>query len=331
MTDFDTVNFFADRAVQDDPYEYFDWVRDQGRVWQEPRHGAFMVTGYAEAMEAYGDPATFPPDDRPSGTWSSCNAVSGPFVAFSEPVEGDDISELIVKYRHELPFSDQLPSFDPPKHTDHRHLLMRLLTPKRLKENEEFMWDYADGLIDQSMSERGWEFVGSYAEPFTLTVIADLEGVPETDHALFRERLGTAHQSLEHKPLEFLYQRFNEYIEDRRRRPQGDILSGLATATFPDGSTPEVHDAALIAANLFAGGQETTVRLLSFTLRMLAERPDLQAAVREDRDRIPTFIEETLRLESPLRAQFRMARVTTTLGGVEIPAGGSIMLMPGAS
>jgi cytochrome P450 len=104
----------------------------------------------------------------------------------------------------------------------------------------------------------------------------------------------------------------------------------LASATFPDGSTPDVKDAALIAANLFAGGQETTVRLLSFALRMLGERPDLQAAVREDRSRIPNFIEETLRLESPLRTQFRMARVRTQLGEVEVPAGGTIVLVPGA-
>ena len=91
-----------------------------------------------------------------------------------------------------------------------------------------------------------------------------------------------------------------------------------------------MSDAALIAANLFAGGQETTVRLLSFALRMLGERPDLQELVRDDRDRIPNFIEETLRLESPLRTQFRMARVRTNLAGVDIPAGGTIMLAPGA-
>jgi cytochrome P450 family 150 subfamily A5 len=205
---------------------------------------------------------------------------------------------------------------------------MRLITPKRLKENEDFMWRFADRLIDAFYGDGSFEMVGSYAEPFTLTVIADLEGVPESDHSLFRERLSTAHQDVGHKPLEFLYERFNDYIEDRRRAPRHDVLTGLATATFPDGSTPEAKDAALIAANLFAGGQETTVRLLSFALRMLGERSDLQEAVRTDRERIPNFIEETLRLESPLRAQFRMARVATQLGGVDIPAGASLMLIP---
>jgi cytochrome P450 len=328
-TPFETVNFFRDRAVQDDPYEYFDWVREQGPVWREPDHGVFMVTGHPEAMSVYGDPATFPPHDAASGTFSSCNAVSGAFFPFSEPLAGDDVTDVIVRCRDELPFSDQLPTFDPPKHTAHRHLMMRLITPKRLKENEDFMWEYADELIDRVHGAGTFEVVGDYAEPFTLTVIADLEGVPESDHGLFRDHLSTAHEHLEHKPLEFLYERFREYIEDRRREPRHDILSGLATATFPDGSIPAVGDAALLAANLFAGGQETTVRLLSFALRMLGERPDLQQAVRDDRDRIPNFIEETLRLESPLRTQFRMARVRTNLGGVEIPAGGTIMLAPG--
>lgn len=329
-SEFADVNFFTDRAIQDDPYPYFDWVREQSPVWREPHYGVFMITGHPEAMAIYSDPATFPEHGEPSGTYSSCNAVSGSFVKFSHPVEGDDISDIIVKCRHELPFSDQLPAFDPPMHTDHRHLLMRLITPKRLKENEDFMWQFADSLIDGFIDERACELVAAYSEPFTLTVIADLEGVPESDHSLFRERLSTVHHELDHKPLEFLYERFSEYIEDRRRNPGNDVLSGLATATFPDGSTPKVSDAALIAANLFAGGQETTVRLLSFALRMLGERPDLQRALRTGRDRIPNFLEETLRLESPLRTQFRMARVDTTLGGVPIRAGESVMLVPGA-
>ena len=64
---------------------------------------------------------------------------------------------------------------------------------------------------------------------------------------------------------------------------------------------------------------------------MLGDRPDLQAQVREDRSLIPNFIEETLRLESPLRGQFRMAKVPTTLAGVEIPVGATLMIMPGAA
>ena len=321
VIDLGAVNFFRDRAVQDDPYAFYDALRERSPVWQEPNYGVYMVTGYEEALAIYNDAVHF----------SSCNAVSGPFKQFSVPLEGDDVSDIIDRYRHELPFSDQLPTFDPPRHHDHRRLLMRLLTPQRLRENEEFMWRMADRLMDGFLPAGRCEFIGAYAEPFTLLVIADLEGVPESDHGLFRDHLSTMAGQLEHKPLEFLYEQFTAYIEDRRAAPREDIMTAMATATFPDGSTPEVDDVALLAANLFAGGQETTVRLLSFALRTIAERPDIQARLRADRDRIPNFIEETLRFESPLRGQFRMARTKVTVGGVDIPAGGTVLVLPGAA
>jgi cytochrome P450 len=204
----------------------------------------------------------------------------------------------------------------------------------RLRDNEAFMWRLADRQMDEFSAAARCEFITEYAGPFTLLVIADLEGVPEADHPTFRSRLATLPGSaveMEHKPLEFLYDQFSAYVEDRRRAPRDDILTAMATATFPDGSTPDVNDVALIAANLFAAGQETTVRLLSFALRLIAERPDIQQMLRDDRDRIPNFIEETLRFESPLRAQFRMARRSTTVAGVDIPAGGTLMLLPGAA
>ena len=320
-TDLKTTNFFRDRAVQDDPYPYYDTLRALSPIWREPHYGVYMVTGYEEARSVYNDAQHF----------SSCNAVSGPFKKFPVPLEGDDVSAVIDRYRDELPFSDQLPSFDPPRHTDHRALLMRLLTPRRLRDNEEFMWRLADRQMDEFVGEGTCEFIRAYAAPFTLLVIADLEGVPESDHGMFRAHLASPPDKLEHKPLEFLYDQFTAYIEDRRRAPRADIMTAMATATFPDGSTPEVKDVALLAANLFAGGQETTVRLLSFAVRIIAQHPDIQQRLRDDRDLIPNFIEETLRYESPLRVQFRMARTRTTVAGVDIPAGSTTMLLPGAA
>jgi|SRR5579862_2101776 len=323
MTDFETANFFKDGSIHDDPYPYFDHLRQKAPIWQEPHYGVYMVSGYDEALAIYNDAVNF----------SSCNTVAGPFTKFSVPVEGDDITRIIEEHRDELPFSDQLPSFDPPVHTAHRGLLMRLLTPGRLRENEEFMWRLSAGQVDEFLAKGECEFISEYAQPFTLLVIAELEGVPESDYSRFRARLASIPGSkveLSHKPLEFLYEQFSAYVEDRRANPKDDILTAMAMATFPDGSTPSVEDVALIAANLFSAGQETTVRLLSFALRVIGERPDVQQALREDRELVPNFIEEVLRYESPLRGQFRMARRATTVAGVEIPPGASTLLMPGA-
>jgi len=332
MDGFDTVDFFRDEAVVADPYPYFDFLRAQCPVWREAHHDVVMITGYDEACAVYQDVATF----------SSCNSVTGPFPGFPVPLEGDDISAIIEQYRNELPMSDQLPTFDPPKHRDHRALLMRLLTPKRLRENEAFMWSLADLQIDEFLAGDGCEFISGFAGPYTLLVIADLLGVPEDDRAMFRARLqgrsrreqalgSTGDETLAHHPLEFLYGQFTGYVEDRRSTPRNDVLTSLATATFPDGSLPEVVDVVRVAANLFAAGQETTVRLLGAALQLIGERPDLQARLRDDPTLIPGFVEETLRAESPVKGDFRLARVPTVVGGVHIPAGTTVMVLNGAA
>jgi cytochrome P450 family 150 subfamily A5 len=290
VTDFEAMDFFRGDELVADPYPYFDALRAQCPVRREPHHGVVMVTGYDEAVEVFHDARTF----------SSCISVTGPFPGFPVPLEGDDVTALIEEHRHELPFSDQLPVLDPPVHTDHRALLMRLITPKRLKENEASMWQLADRQLDEFLDGGEGEFNSGYAGPFTLLVIADLLGVPEQDRQEFAERLqgrpgsgntiGGTGQAMTHNPLEFLYAKFATYVEDRRREPRDDVLTGLAAATFPDGSAPEVADVVRVAANLFSAGQETTVRLLSTALKIMAERPGLQRLLRAERDRIPNFI-----------------------------------------
>ncbi|MGP0032486.1 MAG: cytochrome P450 [Acidimicrobiales bacterium] len=316
---FDAIDFFSAKDVIDNPYPYLEHLRGQCPVVKEPHHDVYMVTGYDEAIEIYHDQATF----------SNCNSAIGPFARFPVPLEGDDITEIIESYRDGLPFGDQLPTFDPPKHTAQRGLLMRLITPKRLKENEASLERLADDRIDHFHARGECEFIGEYAQPYTMLVIADLLGVPEEDHAEFLEKL-MHHDTLEmtHSPLKYLYAQFTAYIEDRRRQPRDDVMTGLATATFPDGSLPPVVDVMKIASNLFAAGQETTARLLGTALQTLGERPELQQRLRDDRSLVPAFIEESLRLEPPINGTFRLARTPTTVRDTEIPAGSTVMILP---
>jgi cytochrome P450 len=327
----EALDFFRDDTLVADPYPYYGALRAKCPVQREPHHDVMMVTGYDEAVEVLHDSKTF----------SSCISVTGPFPGFPVPLEGDDVSELIEKHRDELPMSDQLTTMDPPTHTAHRALLMRLFTPKRLKENEDRMSALADRVLDTFLAGDEGEYISGFASPFTLLIIGDLLGVPEEDQLEFlqsqqRPQQGmtvgsTGDDTMAHSPLEFLYARFATYIEDRRREPRDDVLTGFATATFPDGSLPEVVDVVRVAANVFSAGQETTVRLLSAAIKVLAERPELQAQLRSEPDRIPNFIEETLRIESPVKGDFRMSRVKTAVAGVEVPAGTILMVVNGAA
>jgi cytochrome P450 len=92
-----------------------------------------------------------------------------------------------------------------------------------------------------------------------------------------------------------------------------------------------VVDVVRTATFLFAAGQETTAKLLGAALRVLSDRPDIQQQLRDDRSLIPVFIEECLRLDSPVKSVFRMARKTTTLGETPVPAGTTVMVSPGAA
>jgi cytochrome P450 len=326
-------DFFTDNTLLHDPYAYLAELRDQCPLRREPHHDVVMVTGYDEGVSIYNDTEHF----------SACLSVTGPFPGFPVPLSGlgdTDISALIEQHRDDLPFNDQLPTFDPPKHTDHRALLSRMITPKRLKENEEFIWKIADRQLDAALTDHGrCEFISDFANPFAMLVIADLLGVPESDHPEFKEALLHGHagtigsskgDAMTQTPLEYLYGKFTDYISDRRADPRDDVLTGVAASTFPDGSTPDVIDAVRVAANLFAAGQETTVRLLSAAVMILAEDQDLQSRLRADRTLIPRFIEETLRYESPVRGDFRLAKTPVTVGGVEVPAGTTVMLVNAA-
>lgn len=328
MSDFTTADYFGDPEIATDPYPYWDFARSQCPVWREPRHQAALVTGYEEAISVYMD----------NRTWSACNTLSG-IEPFPVPLEGDDVSAEIEQHRDELVFSRNLGALDPPKHTAHRGLIARLITPKRLAENEDFMWGRADIELDAILPKGHCEFISEFAHPFTASVIADLLGVPEEDRAWFRSET-TKNQAYNRdrpidevvdEPFVYMHEKFAGYVEDRRRHPRADVLASLATATFPDGTLPEVQEVVAIATNLFGAGQETTVHLLNASLKRLAEDAGLQQSLRENRDLIANFIEEELRFDSPAKGVFRLSRVPTEVAGVELGAGSVALIAVAAA
>ena len=328
MPDWETIDFFSDQSLVEDPYPYFEHLRSQCPVLPTENLGVVAVSGYEEALEVYLDTETF----------SSCNSVIGPFATFPVPLEGDDVGAIIDGHRDQLPMNEHMVTMDPPMHTQERALVMRLLTPKRLKENEEFMWGLADRQIDEFVGAGHCEFISAYTQPFAMLAVADVLGVPAADHQRFREFFGLSNTPGElggeaniGNALEGLDGWFAQYIEDRRRAPREDALTRLALATYPDGSTPDVIAVVRTATFLFAAGQETTARLLAVGLKYLCEYPDLQDELRAHPERIPDFIEECLRIESPVKSDFRLARRSTTVAGVDIPAGTPVMLLNGAA
>ena len=332
MTDLAAIDYFSDPAVSQDPYAYYDYLREQGPVFREPHHGVVAVTGYHEVMAAFKDHASF----------SAVNAIGGPFPPLPFEPAGDDISEQIEAHRHQFPIHEHMVVMDPPAHEKARSLLSRLLTPRRLKENEDYMWQLVDHQIDQFIGNGRCEFLSEYAKPFATSAIIDLLGVPAEDRPEFLAALGAERpegnrvgaldgEPVGLDPLRYLDDKFAGYLAERRRAPREDVLSGMATAVYPDGSTPELIEVVKPATFLFAAGQETVTKLLSAAVQTLGDRPEYQQLLRDEPERIPTFIEEALRMHAPTKVDFRLVRKSTALGGVHLPAGTIVMLCLGAA
>jgi cytochrome P450 len=232
--DFDGLDYYTEPRLINDPNPFFEHLRAKGPVTPLPQHGVVAVTGFEEAVQVYTDLDTF----------SSVNAVTGPFPPVPFAVDGGDISDKIEAWRPELPMKDQIVSFDQPRHGPARSLMMRLFTPTRLKRNEAFLWTLSDQLIDRFWESGKVEVVRDYGVPFAGMVIADLLGVPEEDRPGFAERFGVgnstnlpsvenAAHNADYNPLMFLHGAFSQYLAERRREPREDILSALPTASSP--------------------------------------------------------------------------------------------------
>ena len=326
--DVQTADFFTDTHLVSDPYPYFDALRARCPVHPVAHPGVVAVTGYDEAVEVYKDASTF----------SSCNSVGGPYPPLQVPGEAQDISDVIEAHRDQWPMNEFMVTMDGAAHETQRSLLRRLLTPRRLKENEAALAGIADHCIDEFIGTGRCEVINDYGKPFTTLAIADLLGVPEEERDAVRGVLagstiavvGDEH-TLAVNPLEFLFGKFRSYLEDRRREPRDDVLTQLATATYEDGRLPELDAIVRTATFLFGAGQDTSARMLCSAIRIIADDRAIQERLRNERHLIPEFIEEVLRLESPTMSDFRMTRVATTLGGVDISAGTTVMLHPGAA
>jgi cytochrome P450 len=324
MDELDRRDYFSDPRFVEDPDSYFDELRAKSPVVREPYHGAVVVSSYDQVMEVL---------NRPGDTFSNSVSVAGPIPPLPFEPKGDDIRDQLAEHRAELPWADHLVSFDGAKHAEHRLIVTRIITPKRLKANEAYLRGVTDGLIDKFIDRGSCEVVAEYAHAASTLVIADLLGVPHEERYELIELLGAPPTQIEgdatHKvgpdPLSHLHERFLGYVRDRQANPRDDALTELTNARYRDGSAPDIHVVAKLACFLFGAGQDTSARLITAALRIIGEDPALQARLRAERHKIADFIEETLRYDAPVKVNFRLTQTKTTIGDVEVPAGAVVM------
>jgi len=82
-----------------------------------------------------------------------------------------------------------------------------------------------------------------------------------------------------------------------------------------------------IVQQLLVAGNETTTKLLTETMRLLANSPDQWTSLQQDPSRAANVIEEALRLSTPTQGMFRICTKDHELEGVHIPKGARIVIV----
>ena len=310
--------------VIDDPVPLYEQLRREAPVWEIPGTQTFLVTRADLVTEAVGRTEDF-----------SSNLTSLIY-------RGDDGQPCVWDMASHGDGTHVLATADPPVHTVHRKLFQPRLTPARVGELRGSIADAVDELLTPIISRGHGDVVAELVDPLPIRVIANVIGLPadsgidlvqlvlDTDEILAGVSSPAQMQQAAASALEmgqFLGAQL--YREIERGEPSDTLLGVLAAAVGRGEVT--FDEAAGILVQLLSAGSETTSSLIGSAIQMLAADDAWQSRLRSEPARIPDYIEEVLRLQSPFRFHYRSARRSSRLGGVEIPAGSRVLLMWGAA
>ena len=323
-----------DAALQDAP-AYFELLRESGPVaWVEELQ-AFAVTGYEEAVAVLMDTDRFSSQlGDPKGPLINSRLAEAQSRLAARSHEFHDlVAALDPDWRH----PPCLLTADPPLHTRQRQVVNRLFTPRRVAGMEARIRELAEQLVGSFLERGSAEVVAEYAVPLPVTVIAEQLGAGTDRLADFKrwsdhlvapignDRL-TEDDILEivRSTVEFT-QYFRALLEERRRDPQDDFITLLNGTEDPDEDVSEASRLSYIA-QLLAAGNETSTKMIADGAARLARDHALADALRESPALIPAFVEEVLRISSPLQGLYRTARHDTEISGLAIPAGSHVVV-----
>lgn len=301
-------------AVLDDPYPFYRQLRETAPVWRVPGTDIFVITRYALLDEA----ARRVEDFSSHLTGVLYRSWRGTPTRLK---------------RDNFPFQT-LATADPPAHGIHRKAVFPELVAKKMAGMAPEIEQVADDCIGRLLQEKSGDFMSIVANPLPMTVVSKLVGFRGSDidkllRAAF-DSTAVVDGTMNLFQLLFCLLRsamIQHWIAGQLRGASvdgGDILSAVKRS-IDDGTLRAIEGRAILHILLAAGGESTT-SLLGNAVRHLAENPELQEMLRAQPEKLPAFLEEMLRLESPFRYHLRSVPKATQLGGVDIPRSATVLM-----
>ena len=230
---------------------------------------------------------------------------------------------------------------DPPDHTRLRSLVSKAFTRRTVSDLEHRIQRIVDELLDAVADRQRFDLIEALAYPLPMIVIAEMLGVPARDMDRFEDWSQDIALVVEpvlrgrdirraRRASDELFEYFEGIIEQRRRDPQGDLISALLAAEEAgDQLTRDEMLGTLVL--LLVAGNETTRNLIGNGTLALLNHPDQRQRLTEDPSLLDSAIDELLRYDSPVQLDSRIAREDVVLGGKRIRAGQQVIAVLGAA
>ncbi|MFC0447711.1 cytochrome P450 [Rhodococcus jostii] len=306
----------TDQSSRPDPYPLYEELRETRVAPQDD--GSYLVGRYYDVMALLHDPRISSDlHNRGAGLPGADRAGNAP---------------------------DSFLKLDPPEHDRLRRLTTRQFgpphSPGRIDSMRDELANLVTDLVDGLDGKERIDIVDDFAYPFPVSVICRLLGVPHEEeprfHAWADELVaaidprhnagGNPRAEAAQKAQMEMAMFMAGLIEERRRNPSDDMLSGLANDSGPDGQLDTVE---LVTNSilLFIAGHETTVNLITNGMLTLLRNPEALERLRTETELMPQAVEELLRFEPPVHLLGqRTPIVDIEIDGVTVPKGSPLVL-----
>ncbi|WP_153541065.1 cytochrome P450 [Actinomadura macrotermitis] len=310
-----------DPGFQQDPYPWYAALREKAPIVRTAA-GLWFVTSRALVAEALARPEVF----------------SSRFGTPRSPATGETLARIEEIQAQGWPEVPTMLTEDPPVQTRYRRLVAKAFTRRSVQTMEPDVRAIAAGLARGLLARRSADFVADFAVPLPVQVIAAMLGVPgdrlddlkrwsdDLTVTIGADTPDKRRIEAERGALEF-QRYFAGLLEERRADPRGDVVTGLVRAHLGEDETPLTTAESLsIIQQIMVAGNETTTKLLTGLVHLLATDPGLWESLRADPGRAAALTEEGLRFLTPVQGMFRLVTEPTSLGGADLPAGAMVVL-----
>jgi cytochrome P450 len=297
---------FCDELL-DQPYAYFRRLRDAGPVFRLTRYGILGLARFDDVRMGLKD-------------WRAFSSATGP--AFNETLNASLEGGVI--------------RLDPPEHEGARTAMVQRLRLGRLKEFAPVADQLAGEMVTAFVERKTFDAVTDVARPFVATFTGRILGIPQdvADLAVQASTAGfDALGPMNQRATEALPV-VGQFFAVMAKLVKDDMTPGSIAWEILDarerGETPASETLQLLFQYL-GPAFETTINAIGNILWLLARHPAQWQLLLRQPELIPSAINESLRLESPLQIWSRVAREDVTVGGAEIPAGTRVAMFLGAA